>query len=158
MLLISSVAAPAFASDSSSVSESVTFNMSDCEISHKTDYTYSGEKITPKVTVKFEGEKLRENTDYKVSYKNNKSYGTATITVKGIKPFRGSVTSKFKIAPKKVRIKNLKSDFTMRFTAKWSRNKNADGYRLQCSQDKDFGEFRFKTVKNNKKLDNTIFL
>lgn len=156
MFLISGVVAPAFASNSSGVSESVTFNIKDCEISHKTDYTYSGEKITPKVTVKFEGEKLRENTDYKVSYKNNKSYGTATITVKGIKPFRGSVTSKFRIAPKKVRLKNLKSDFTMRFTAKWSRNKNADGYRLECSLDKDFGEFRFKTVKNNKTLSTTL--
>lgn len=154
--LIIMVVSPAFASGSLSEPAPIVFNMSDCEISHKTEYVYTGKKITPKVTVKFGGEKMREGIDYKVTYKNNKSYGTATVTVKGIKPFRGSVSSKFKIAPKKVHIKNIKSDFTMRFTAEWSRNKEADGYRLECSLDKDFGEFRFKTVKNNKTLSKTL--
>ncbi len=49
-----------------------------------TSYTYNGSAKTPTVTVKdADGKPLFKDTDYTVSYSNNKNIGTATATVTG---------------------------------------------------------------------------
>ena len=63
-----------------------------------TSYTYSGKTITPTVTVKnANGTKLTKGTDYTVAYKNNVNAGTATVTVKGIGNYSGTITKNFTI-------------------------------------------------------------
>ncbi len=76
-------------------------NMSECKvtIAQKT-YTYTGKAIKPKVTVTYAGKTLKKGTDYKVSYSKNKNVGKATIKVKGIGSYTGTVKSKFKIQEK----------------------------------------------------------
>lgn len=69
----------------------------------KVDYT--GSKIKPEVTVKTaKGEKLSEGSDYKVSYKKNKTPGLATIVItpkKGLKStYGGTIKFYFQIAGK----------------------------------------------------------
>lgn len=59
---------------------------------------YTGKPKTPKVTVTFMGVVLTPNVDYKVSYKNNKSAGTASFTVTGVGNFKDSVDGSFTIA------------------------------------------------------------
>ena len=59
-------------------------------------FTYTGKKINPKVTIKFNGVKLSKK-NYKISYKNNKKKGTATIIIKGKGNFVGKKKIKFKI-------------------------------------------------------------
>ncbi len=54
------------------------------------DKTYTGSRIKQKLTVKVGKKKLKEGRDFKVSYKNNLSVGTATVTVKGKGNFKGS--------------------------------------------------------------------
>ncbi|MDO5156318.1 MAG: hypothetical protein Q4D51_10170 [Eubacteriales bacterium] len=54
----------------------------------KHTYTYTGKAIKPGVTVSYHNKKLVKNQDYKVSYKNNKKVGTATITQ--VKPQQSS--------------------------------------------------------------------
>ena len=95
--------------------EEVKISARKFEITYKKVVVYTGERLEPKVTVKYLGKKLREGKSYKLSYKNNKAYGTASIIVSGIDKFKGSKTVKFRIAPKKVQISSLESDFTMRF-------------------------------------------
>jgi hypothetical protein len=64
----------------------------------KTTYTYDGKAKTPKVTVTSEDkESLKEGTDYSVTYKNNVNVGTATVTIKGKKDYKGSVVKSFSI-------------------------------------------------------------
>ncbi|MCD7893246.1 MAG: L,D-transpeptidase family protein [Erysipelotrichaceae bacterium] len=64
----------------------------------KTSYTYTGSSIKTTVTVKdASGNKLVSGTDFSVSYKNNTSVGTATVTIKGIGNYSGSLTKTFKI-------------------------------------------------------------
>lgn len=64
----------------------------------KTTYTYDGKAKTPKVTVTSEDkESLKEGTDYTVTYANNVNVGTATVTVKGKKDYKGSVVKNFNI-------------------------------------------------------------
>ena len=61
-------------------------------------YVYSGEAITPVVTVKnSNGETLTLDTDYTVAYSNNIELGTATITITGIGTYYDSQTINFKI-------------------------------------------------------------
>lgn len=62
------------------------------------DYVYNGKAKKPKVTVKYDNEILKSGTDYTVTYSNNTNAGKATVTVKGIGSYIGTVTNKFTIA------------------------------------------------------------
>ena len=57
----------------------------------------AGKAVKPKVTIKYNGKKLKAGRDYTVTYKNNKKKGTAKIIVKGKGNFKGTKTIKFKI-------------------------------------------------------------
>lgn len=65
-------------------------------------YEYTGGKIKPVPTVQVSGKTLKKNSDYTVSYKNNVNVGTATMVVKGIGNYAGSVTKTFKITVKDI--------------------------------------------------------
>ena len=60
-------------------------------------YTYDGKAKTPTVTVKNDTATLVKDTDYTVEYSNNKNAGTATVTVKGIGNYTGTLTKNFTI-------------------------------------------------------------
>ncbi len=58
---------------------------------------YTGKAITPSPTVTLDGKALSEGTDYQVSYSNNVSVGTATVTVTGVGGYEGEATATFAI-------------------------------------------------------------
>ena len=60
---------------------------------------YDGKEKT--VTVKFNGETLKEDTDYKVAYKNNINAGTATATLTGLGWYTGTADKPFTIVKAK---------------------------------------------------------
>lgn len=63
---------------------------------------YTGEELTPTVTIKDGDTSLVLGTDYMVEYANNINAGTATVTVKGIGKWNGEATKEFtinKVAP-----------------------------------------------------------
>lgn len=62
--------------------------------------TYTGEPIEPKPTVKFGDVTLTENTDYELSYSDNTSAGTATVTVTFKGNYSGTATANFEITAK----------------------------------------------------------
>lgn len=59
--------------------------------------TETGSALTPAPTVKLGGETLVKDQDYTVEYKNNVKGGTATVTIKGMAPYGGSVSADFAI-------------------------------------------------------------
>lgn len=64
----------------------------------KTSYTYTGSKITPKVTVKDSEGKIIDASNYTVTYTNNTNPGTATATIAfNSDKYEGSVPKTFKI-------------------------------------------------------------
>lgn len=63
----------------------------------KKAYANTAKAIKPNVKVKVKGVTLKKKRDYKVTYKNNKKRGTATITIKGIGNYTGTKKIKFKI-------------------------------------------------------------
>ncbi|MDD3747564.1 MAG: InlB B-repeat-containing protein [Anaerostipes sp.] len=63
--------------------------------------TYSGFYKKPSVTVKYAGKKLKNGSDYTLSYKNNKKVGKATVTIKGKGNYTGTKKVTFKIKTRK---------------------------------------------------------
>ncbi len=99
-----------------------------------TYYTYTGKTIKPTVTVKLGKKKLTKDKHYTVSYKNNKSVGKATITVKGKGSYSGTATKSFYIRPKKVT--SLKATpYSTKVKLSWSKVTGAKGYQVYKYED-----------------------
>lgn len=60
----------------------------------------TGKQIKPSVSVTYSGKKLVLGTDYSVSYKNNISAGTASVTITGKGKYQGSITKNFAVVNK----------------------------------------------------------
>ena len=61
------------------------------------NYIYDGKEKKPDVTVKYGYATLQQGTDYAVEYSNNVKAGTATVTIKGIGIYSGTVSKNFEI-------------------------------------------------------------
>ena len=57
--------------------------MSKATVAQVEDQKYTGEAITPELTVEYKGAILKPGIDYTVTYKNNVEAGTATATIEG---------------------------------------------------------------------------
>ncbi len=71
-----------------------------CDFAKETIFRKGGCMPVPKVS--YDGETLRNGTDYTVTYKNNKKCGTAFLIVKGKGNYKGSRTFEFTIKPKEL--------------------------------------------------------
>ena len=58
---------------------------------------YTGKELRPLPTVKLGDKKLVKDTDYNVSFSNNVNAGTATVTIRGLGKYEGTVSKNFKI-------------------------------------------------------------
>lgn len=76
---------------------SVTIPVDKCTVYGINDYEYTGKMIKPDFVVTYNGNQLFKNTDYTVSYSNNKNVGTGTITIKGKGNYTGTIERTFKI-------------------------------------------------------------
>ncbi len=99
----------------------------------KTKVAYTGAEITQdsNLTLSYTANKqttnLVKNTDYTITTTNNKEIGTATITIKGMNKYIGTVTKTFKITGTpitKAKVKDLKTALNYDGKAKYQ----ADAY------------------------------
>lgn len=77
-------------------------DLSKCTVSFTEENTYyeTGEAFTPGVSVKTaKGTKLRNGTNYKVSYSDNVKAGKATVLIEGIGNYEGTLKAGFTIKP-----------------------------------------------------------
>lgn len=75
----------------------ITKNIAPVTIAPVADQNYTGEAVTPSLTVTDGSNILREGTDYTVTYKNNVNTGTATATIQGIGNYSGTASVSFTI-------------------------------------------------------------
>ena len=77
----------------------IGYDLSDAKVTLNKSSCYYSEinPCKPKPTVVYNGRTLKENSDYKVSYKNNNAVGTATVTVTGTGNYVNSRSANFKI-------------------------------------------------------------
>ena len=78
-------------------------------------YEWTGSPIEPVPTVSYNGKTLAAGTDYTVSRANNTNIGTATVTVKGIGSYTGSVETTFEITKKAAEITVTTTSYTTKY-------------------------------------------
>ncbi len=95
------------------------FNISKAKISSiKKVYEYTGKSIKPVPKVILNNKQLVKNKDYKITYKNNKNVGTATIIITGKGKYSGSKKNEFEIAVLKKDIEKSAVSFANIFAEK----------------------------------------
>lgn len=103
--------------------------------------SYTGKALKPAVSLTYKGKKLKNGTDYKVFYENNKDVGIATVTIMGKGKYNGVTKAYFKIVPSKPVIAGKVVAKSNGFTVKWKKQKEAVSYyEIQYATDKDFTE------------------
>ena len=111
--------------------------------------SYTGSPVTQKITLKVDDEVLEEGTDYEIEYSNNINVGVATMTIRGIGKFRGTIKRTFKINPKATKLSKLTRK-SRGFTAYWYRQTaQTTGYQLQYSLSKTFKSPKTLTIKGS---------
>ncbi len=102
--------------------KTVTFkiakSLSSATVSSVSSKTYTGAAIKPTPTVKVGSTTLKNGTDYTLSYKNNKSVGTATITITGKGSYTGTKSVTFKITKASLSKATIASIGTKTYTGK----------------------------------------
>lgn len=120
-----------------------------------TSYSYNGKAKKPSVTVKFGSKKLKNGTDYTVTYASGrKKIGKYKVTIKLKGAYSGTKNLYFKINPPKTKIKKIKSSGN-NIVVSFNKAKSITGYQVQISE---LGaKFEYKeycktfTVKSSKK-------
>lgn len=118
----------------------------------KTSYIYNGKNAKPKVTV-YNGRKKVSSKYYKVTYKNNKKVGYATVIVKGKGKFaKYAGKAAFTIKLKTLKKPSVKKGAKGTLNVSWKRDRQATKYVVQYSQSNKFKGKSTKTVTitNNK--------
>lgn len=102
---------------------------------------YTGKSIKPDMVIKDGSYTLVKDTDYTLSYKNNKSIGTAyvTATLKG--GYTGTIKKSFSIVPSTSSLKAMRSGEMIKLS--WTKSPKCDKYQIQYSTD---GGKSFKTL------------
>ena len=111
----------------------------------KSAYTYTGKALKPAVKVRLKGKVLRANTDYTVTYGNNRKPGKATVTVRGKGKYAGTQKASFAIKPMPVKGLKLTAG-AKRLTASWTKDGTVSGYEVQYGLKKDSSGAKTVTV------------
>ena len=144
-------------SDTGTSDGNTVVSVGNLKISVASSVAYTGKAVKPAVTVKNGNKVLKNGTDYKVSYKNNKKIGMAAVVVTGMGSYNGSAKLSFKIVPKKVVLSAVQSKKAKTVSVKWKRDNMVTGYVIQYSTDKNFKKNVKKvTIGKNKTASTTI--
>lgn len=107
-----------------------TVSISTAKIDKVKDQAYTGKALKPSVKVTLNNAALKKDTDYTVSYKNNKKIGKATVTVTGKGKYTGTKSVTFNIVPKKTASLKAVSKAKKQVKLTWKRDKQATGYEI----------------------------
>ena len=122
-------------------------SLADAKISEIDDQTYTGGAITPSVKVTYNGDTLKQGTDYSVSYDDNVNIGTATVTLTGKGSYSGQRRVSFKILPKGTRFKSTQRTGN-KVALTWTPlEEDSDGYQIQYSTSSNFPSDSSKTLQ-----------
>lgn len=102
---------------------------------------YTGKSIKPDMVIKDGSYTLVKDTDYTLSYKNNKSIGTATVTATLKGGYTGTIKKSFSIVPSASSLKAMRSGEKIKLS--WTKSPKCDKYQIQYSAD---GGKSFKTL------------
>lgn len=76
--------------------------ITDGTVTQISDQEYTGEQITPQVTLTVDNATLKRNMDYKLQYVDNTNCGKAQIIITGTGNYTGNLSTEFKIVPRAI--------------------------------------------------------
>ena len=116
-----------------------------------TKYVYTGEAVTPSLTLTYGGVALKEGVDYILAYSDNVNVGTAKVTIKGIGNFELEREATFEIIPVSS-VSSFKATGVAYNSVKltWKSTASANGYIIYSSAAKDGTYKKLAEVKGNK--------
>lgn len=96
----------------------------------KSSFVYNGQSITPVIYVAYNHNYLIQNTDFTATYSNNNAPGVATVKIKGIGNYSGSISKTYIILPEKIASVSIKKDSTTSAVISWSAASKVSGYEI----------------------------
>ena len=96
----------------------------------KSSFVYNGQAITPVVYVAYNHNYLIQNTDFTATYSNNNAPGVATVKIKGIGNYSGSISKTYIILPEKIASVSIKKDSATSAVISWSAASKVSGYEI----------------------------
>lgn len=96
----------------------------------KSSFVYNGQSITPVVYVAYNHNYLIQNTDFTATYSNNNAPGVATVKIKGIGNYSGSISKTYIILPEKIASVSIKKDSSTSAVISWSAASKVSGYEI----------------------------
>ena len=132
-------------------------SLSKATVSGIKDKTYTGKALTQSIAVKLGSKTLKNGTDYKITYTNNKSVGKATVKIEGINAYSGTISKTFKINPKATTLSKVTAG-SKSFTATWKKQATqTTGYEIQYATDSKFTKGKKTvTVSKNSTVKTTV--
>lgn len=125
------------------------FNIASATIASVANQAYTGANIAPDPVITYDNHLLIKDTDYTVSYSNNKNIGIATIKITGKGNYLGSKTTTFKIVPKTVTSLKAKKRTKNDITLSWNKNTSGSGYQIYRSTSLNGTYKKIKTISKN---------
>ena len=96
----------------------------------KSSFVYNGQSITSVVYVAYNHNYLIQNTDFTATYSNNSAPGVATVKIKGIGNYCGSISKTYVILPEKIASVSIKKDSATSAVISWSAASKVSGYEI----------------------------
>ena len=93
-------------------------------------FVYNGQSITPVVYVAYNHNYLIQNTDFTATYSNNNAPGVATVKIKGIGNYSGSISKTYIILPEKIASVSIKKSSATSAVISWSAASKVSGYEI----------------------------
>lgn len=110
----------------------------------KASYIYNAKTQKPTVKVTYNKKTLKKGKDYTVTYvKASKKVGVYTVKVKGKGNYKGTITKKYTIVPKKVTIKKVKA-VKKGYSVTYKKSTGAKKYQVAYQNNK--GKWVYKTT------------
>lgn len=113
------------------------------------DQAYTGGNLKPQPAITYDGVPLTLNSDYKITYSNNKKIGKATAKIAGTGKFKGVKSVSFKIVPSTVTGLKAKKRATNYITLSWKKNASGSGYQIYRSTAPNGTYKKIKTISKN---------
>ncbi len=96
----------------------------------QSSFVYNGQSITPVVYVAYNHNYLIQNTDFTATYSNNNAPGVATVKIKGIGNYSGSISKTYIILPEKIASVSIKKSSATSAVISWSAASKVSGYEI----------------------------
>lgn len=107
-------------------------NSNEFTVSSIPDTAYTGSEVYPVPTVSYKGYVLKKDTDYTLTYSNNKEIGKASIVINGINDCKSipAKTVYFYVVPVQAAKPELVTRGVSTLKIKWAAQEDINGYRI----------------------------